>query len=143
MRRPVNRNIRHTMALAACLGLAALALPGASQAQDRDRDQDRDRTQLRDPAAAPIYGSQLMTERERLEYRNRMRTLRTAEERERFREQHHEQMQERARERGVQLPDAPPVQGGRALQSGPGAGAGAGGGAGAGPGGGGPANRRR
>jgi hypothetical protein len=82
---------------------------------------------------APIYGSQLMTQQERLEYRTRMQSAKTLEERERVRAEHHALMTERARERGVALPDEPPARGG---------GAGAGGGmgpagGGMGPGGGG------
>ncbi len=50
-----------------------------------------------------IYGYQLMTERERSDYRERMRSAPTDQERERLRAEHHEQMQERARERGVAL----------------------------------------
>lgn len=50
-----------------------------------------------------IYGYQLMTERERSEYRDRMRSAATDQDRERLRSEHHEQMQERARERGVSL----------------------------------------
>lgn len=58
-----------------------------------------------------IYGSQLMTEQERLEYRERLRAATTAEERERIRAEHHERMQERAEERGVTLPEEPPMRG--------------------------------
>lgn len=63
---------------------------------------------------APIYGAQLMTQQERLEYRDRMRAARTLEEREQLRVQHHEQMQmqARAKERGATLPELPPVRGG-------------------------------
>jgi hypothetical protein len=61
---------------------------------------------------APIYGSQLMTNQERIEHRNKMRAAKTAEEREQVRVQHHEQMQLRAKEQGVTLPDTPPAQGG-------------------------------
>ena len=60
----------------------------------------------------PIYGSQLMTNQERIEHRNKLMNARTAEEREQIRLQHHEQMQLRAKEQGVALPDAPPAQGG-------------------------------
>jgi hypothetical protein len=62
--------------------------------------------------AAQIYGSQLMTRQERIEYRNQMRALKTQEERNAFRLEHHNRMQERAKERGLTLPDAPPAQGG-------------------------------
>jgi hypothetical protein len=61
---------------------------------------------------APIYGSQLMTEQERLEYRNTLRNAKTSEEREQFRQQHHERMLLRAKEKGVILPDVPPATGG-------------------------------
>ena len=76
---------------------------------DQDRLHDRDRTRDRDT----IYGSQLMTPAERNTYRNKMRSLKTAQEREAFRAQHHQEMQKRAQERGVKLPDSPPGQGAR------------------------------
>lgn len=63
-----------------------------------------------DPVAEPIFGSQLMTEQERVEHRNLMRTARTEEERAAVRAKHHEQMLQRAQERGVTLPAAPPEQ---------------------------------
>src|SRR5690606_17461463 len=83
---------------------------------------------------APIFGAQIMTEQERMEHRDRMRAARTLEERERVRAEHHEQMLERARERGVTLPDEPPARGGGMGPGGSGVGAGGGG---MGPGGGG------
>lgn len=82
---------------------------------------------------APIYGSQLMTQQERIEYRNQMRALKTQQEREAFRLEHHKKMQERARERGVTLPDEPPAQG-AGMGPGPGAGRGMGPGMGGGMG---------
>jgi hypothetical protein len=78
---------------------------------------------------APIYGSQLMTQQERMEYRNQMRAMKTQEERNAFRLEHHTRMQERARERGLTLPDSPPAGGGG---MGPGPGGGMGGGRGRG-----------
>lgn len=96
--------------------------------QLKDRDQDRDRLQDQDR----IYGSQLMTRQERNEFRARMRAAKTVQEREQIRNQHHEQMQIRAKERGVTLPDEPPARGGG---MGPGAGGGMGGGMGPGGGG--------
>ncbi len=59
-----------------------------------------------------IYGSQLMTQQERTEYRARMRGASTAAEREQIRKEHHEQMQKRATERGMTLPAEPPARGG-------------------------------
>lgn len=71
-----------------------------------------------------IYGSQLMTEQERLEFRERMRAAETNEERERLRREHHERMQERAKEQGLRLPDTPPPKGGGVMRHGGGMGGG-------------------
>jgi hypothetical protein len=54
---------------------------------------------------APIYGQQLMTQEEQEQYRARMRALETEQERAALREQHRKDMQGRARERNVELPD--------------------------------------
>lgn len=59
-----------------------------------------------------VYGSQLMTPEERAEYRAKMRSLKTREERQAFRMEHHQKMQERAKAQGKTLPDMPPAQGG-------------------------------
>jgi multidrug resistance efflux pump len=80
-----------------------------------------------------IYGSQLMTQQERMEFRAKMRAAKTAEERQKIREEHHAQMQERAKEKGVTLPDVAPGQGmmrdsGMGQGMGPGMGMGRGGG---------------
>ena len=81
---------------------------------------------------APVFGSQLMTNQERIEHRNKLQAAKTAEAREQVRLQHHEQMQLRAKEQGVTLPDTPPTQGvGQGRGMGPGGGMG-----GMGPGGG-------
>jgi hypothetical protein len=101
--------------LAAATNVTALAqtpAPAQTQAQQR------------------IYGSQLMTAQERNEHQQRMRELKTREEREQFRKEHHAKMQERAKERGITLPDEPPMKGrGAAPRPGgqPGMGPGAGG----------------
>jgi hypothetical protein len=78
--------------------------PGSNSDQTRDRDRDQDRAQ------APIYGSQLMTERERQEHRTKMRSFKTEQERETYRLAQHKKMQERARAKGLTLPDAPTQQ---------------------------------
>ena len=89
---------------------------------------------------APIYGSQLMTQQERQEFRTRMRNAASAEEREQIRNEHHEQMRKRAAEMGVELPEQPPARGGKGMGPGqgmgPGKGMGQGGGMGGGMGGG-------
>lgn len=88
-----------------------------------------------------IYGSQLMTEQERMEYQDRMRNSSTEQEREQIRKEHHERMKERAKERGLTLPKEPPASGmRRGIGGGQGMGPGTGGmgqgGGGKGPGGG-------
>lgn len=66
------------------------------------------------PAAAgqqktQVFGWQLMTPAERDAYRIRMRAAKTPEERARIRAEHHQEMLKRAKERGVTLPEVPPV----------------------------------
>ena len=69
------------------------------------------------------YGWQLMTPQEQIEHRQKMQSLKTAEEREAFRLEHHKLMQERAKERGVTIPDQP-LQQNRGMGKGQGMGAG-------------------
>lgn len=72
-----------------------------------------------------IYGSQLMTEQEREEHRNRMRNATSAEEREQIRKEHHKRMLERARAKGIDLPEEPPaIRGGKGMGMGKGMGGG-------------------
>jgi hypothetical protein len=79
-------------------GLAALAATGAPAQQGPGRLPDE-----------PIYGRDMMGEREMQAYRERMRAARTEEERERIRAENHVRMRQRAAIRGVELPDAPPA----------------------------------
>ncbi len=53
------------------------------------------------------YGWQLMSQQERMEYRSKMQSMSSAEERERYRLEHHKQMQDRAKQKGISLPDMP------------------------------------
>jgi hypothetical protein len=107
-----------------------LHTPDQLRTQDQTKDQIQDKTQDQLKTQDQIYGSQLMTEKERNEYRNRMRSAKTVQEQEQIRAEHHKSMQVRAKERGVTLPDQPPTKGGG---MGPG---GMGSGGGMGPGGG-------
>ena len=120
--------------VAAALLTSALLAFGSSFAMAADQDQQRD--QARDQSREQIiYGYQLMTQQERAEYQAQMQNMKTAEERERFRKEHHEKMQARAQERGVMLPDMPPQRGGGMNQGGGmGPGSGMGGGMGGGRG---------
>jgi len=83
-----------------------------------------------------VYGSQLMTTQERAELRTRMQNASSEEERNRIREEHHERMKLRAKERGVSLPDEMPEGRGMGKGMGKGMGNGMGPGDGSGMGGG-------
>ncbi|OGI48054.1 MAG: hypothetical protein A2151_05200 [Candidatus Muproteobacteria bacterium RBG_16_65_34] len=107
------------LAGALLLGLGAPAWawdinpPQGAQAQAQQTEPEQDR----------IYGRQMMTSEEITEYRNTMRAAKTAEERAKIRNEHHEKMVARAKERGVTLPEEPPARPGR---MGPGGGMGPG-----------------
>jgi len=119
------------LTVATCMMLGTNVSIAADQAQAQQKTQDK--------AQKPevVYGSQLMTAEERTEYRAKMRSLKTKEEREALRMEHHQKMQERAKAMGKTLPDMPPAQGGGMAPCGgampcgggmaPGGGAGAGG----------------
>lgn len=127
----MNRKVSYTLVFAVLLPAMGFAAQAADNAQTKDqaRPQARDQTQTRDQ---DIYGYQLMTPKERDEFRVKMRAAKTNEEREQIRQQHHDRMVARANERGVKIPDEPPARG-----PGPGAGPGPGSGyGGVGPGGG-------
>ena len=84
---------RPLLSMSAAFVALAIAWPAGAQSQQ------------------PIYGSQLMTQQERLEYQQRIRSAKSEAERQRIRSEHHAQMQERAR--GVTLPGMGPGQGRR------------------------------
>lgn len=75
---------------------------GMAVAAEQERTQEHEQ----------IYGSQLMTEQERAEYRAKMRAAKTVEEREHIRKEHHEGMKARAEERGMKLSEESPMPGG-------------------------------
>jgi len=108
-----------SMALLATATLAAAMGSTGAIAQDKVQDQTRDRTQL--TVRDPIYGNQLMTQAERNTHRATLRKMKTEQEREAYRLEHHKLMQERASAKGITLP-AEPIAGG----AGPGAGMGGG-----------------
>ena len=99
--------LKRILVISALTGALALTCGFALAAEQENTQQ---------PAKAKkqkqIYGSQLMTKQERIEHRSRMRAAKTAEEREQIRKEYHERMKERARERGITLPDEPPARGG-------------------------------
>jgi hypothetical protein len=71
---------------------------------DQQREQERILVQepLRDQ---DIYGWELMTVAERNEHRSQLLSLKTEQEREQYLQEHHAQMQGRARAQGRTLPD--------------------------------------
>jgi hypothetical protein len=92
--------------------------------QDRDRldvpDRDRDRLHVQDFSQLKdrdIYGSQLMSAKERNQYRKEIQNAKTAQEREQLQAQHHEQMQARANAQGLDLvpPGQGPIYGGNVM----------------------------
>lgn len=90
--------MKFSMLFAALLGMsvaaAALAQP-APKAPPTTSD------------TSPIYGCMLMTPQERADFRARMHAATTPQQREAIRLEHHKQMQERAKQRGVTLPEMP------------------------------------
>jgi hypothetical protein len=91
------------------VGDAASARAGEQQARDRLRDpalhmQDRDRFRDRD-----VYGSELMTPQEREQYRERLGAIQNDAAWARMQLQHQQQMEARARERGMDID--PPLYG--------------------------------
>lgn len=121
-------------ALLACLVMGmSLNAGGADQQRDQDRihqpgqaqTETQSQTQVKAKKQDVIYGSQLMTSKERRAYQAKMRSLKSSEQREALRKEHHEQMQARAKEMGKTLPDEPPAQGmGMGKGMGPGGGMG-------------------
>lgn len=63
------------------------------------------------PATEQVYGYELMNQQERADYRARLHALKSEAEREQFRLEHRRTMQQRAKARGVTLPDDPPSRG--------------------------------
>lgn len=96
------------------LSAAMCMMLGANVSVAADQVQAQQKTQSKAQKPELIYGSQLMTTQERTEYRAKMRSLKTKEERDALRMEHHQKMQERAKAMGKTLPDMPTAQGGGA-----------------------------
>lgn len=91
-----HKNTSSTLALLAVM----LAAPGLFSTTALA--QDKVQTQIQ------IYGSQLMTDAERIEYQTKMRALKTTKERDAFRVEHHDLMKLRAADQGINLPNTAP-----------------------------------
>ncbi|MFO7965560.1 MAG: hypothetical protein R6U50_16670 [Desulfobacterales bacterium] len=72
-------------------------------------DQERARERIHMQEQTQIYGSRLMTPEERTQFHERMRAAETEQDREQIRNEHHEMIQERAKERGITMPDGTPA----------------------------------
>lgn len=91
---------------------------GSLSAADQDQSQKTTQTQEQEQ----VYGSQIMTKQERIEHLDKMRAAKTVEEREQIRKEHHALMKERAKAKGITLPDEPPAKGMGGGMMGPGGG---------------------
>ncbi len=103
-------------ALVPFIVMLGIATPALAQTQDANAMAAEEATGTQpaaedDGGGRPMFGRQLMSAEERAAHRARMRAAATDEERARLRAEHHQQMLERARERGVTLPEEPPMRG--------------------------------
>jgi Spy/CpxP family protein refolding chaperone len=111
-----------SVVLALTLSLLYVSLPAQAQTVERSASTPTAAPQGQEirPGSASrghdgdIYGYQLMTERERSEYRDRLRAAATDQELARVRQEHRARMQVRAKERGVSL--SGPRTGGGSVQ---------------------------
>jgi hypothetical protein len=88
---------------------AALALAGLPASGDAPDAKGKQAAPSPAPTADdPVFGWQMMTEQEMAAHRARMRAAKSPEEREKIRQEHHQQMVERAKQRGITLPETPP-----------------------------------
>ena len=79
------------------------------QHEHEERMRERAALQGKDlvpPGQGPIYGGKLMSVEERNEYRERLRLIKTDEEKRRFEAEHREEMQKRAQALQVEIEDA-------------------------------------
>jgi hypothetical protein len=66
-----------------------------------------------------VRGRDLMSPEELAQHRQKMRSFKTEEERNAYRQEHHKAMQERAKEKGLVLPDQPKQNSNRGMGGGP------------------------
>lgn len=102
------------LALSLATALTLTALPTVVSAQPEGGGQDS-MQQSRPPVSeqerlrsgSKIYGSTMMKRQERTEHRNKLRAMKSAEERDAYLQEHRTKMQERAKQRGLWLPGMP------------------------------------
>jgi ABC-type transport system involved in cytochrome bd biosynthesis fused ATPase/permease subunit len=101
--------VRIVISLGTAVVMLAAAVDAAGQQQTQQREQTQARTQERAGKREIIPGSELMTSKEREDYRRRYAAAKTEADKEKVRADHIKAMQERARLRGLELalPAAP------------------------------------
>jgi hypothetical protein len=99
----VNIFFRVVVSAGAAAVMLAAAIDVAGQQQSQSREQAQARTQERAGKREIIPGSELMTAKEREDYRRRYAAAKTDAEREKVRSDHIKAMEERARLRGLRL----------------------------------------
>ena len=110
----MNTIIRIVISASAAAVMLAAAIEAAGQQQSQSREQAQARTQERAGKREIIPGSELMTSKEREDYRRRYAAAKTDADREKVRADHIKAMEERARLRGLRLElPAPPKGGGK------------------------------
>ena len=101
--------VRIIISVSTAAVMLAAAIDAGAQQQAQQREQVKSRTQERAGKREIIPGSELMTSKEREDYRRRYAAAKTEAEKEKVRADHIKAMEERARLRGLQLvPPVPP-----------------------------------
>lgn len=95
--------LQATISLVTATVMLMAAADAAGQEQARQREQVQQQTQERAGKREIIPGSELMTSKEREEYRRRYAAAKTEAEKEKVRAEHVKAMEERARLKGLQL----------------------------------------
>jgi len=99
----VDTVIRIIISVSTAAVMLAAAVDAAGQQQAQQREQVKSRTQERAGKREIIPGSELMTSKEREDYRRRYAAAKTEADKEKVRADHIKAMQERARLRGLEL----------------------------------------
>jgi len=107
-------SMKQIVIYSAALALALTFPLSTTYAADQDRDQTQlqDQTRLKDRDGYPITGYDMMTDQERAQFQDQMRSMDSMAERQAYREQHHERMMERARAQGIDVENLPPTAAG-------------------------------
>ncbi|WP_213476641.1 hypothetical protein [Marinobacter lipolyticus] len=90
-----------SLATTAGAALAQQGQPNPKSGQMQSQMGEHDQSRMHDQDGRPMVGYHLMTPEERQQYRHRMNALDSAEDRQAFRDQHHQRMVDRARAQGL------------------------------------------